>query len=120
MRSVYKVLAFLIAIEVAVQAMAMVFAIAGLGKWVAEGGVLDKAVLEGGPPPFPEGVGFFVHGMNGMMVIPALALLLLVTSFFAHVPGAVKWAAWYCCSWWFRSPWGCWATVFPPSVRCTA
>ncbi len=92
MRSVYKVLAFVIAAEVAIQAMAMVFAIAGLGKWVDEGGVLDKAVMENGEPPFAEGIGFFIHGMNGMMVIPALALILLIVSFFAKVPGGVKWA----------------------------
>jgi hypothetical protein len=30
--------------------------------------------------------------MNGMMVIPALALLLLIVSFFAKVPGGVTWA----------------------------
>jgi len=34
-----------------------------------------------------------VHGINGMMVIPLLALVLLIVSFFAKVPGGVKWAA---------------------------
>jgi hypothetical protein len=38
-------------------------------------------------------VGLMVHGMNGMMIIPVLALLLLVVSFFAKVPGGVGWAA---------------------------
>jgi Family of unknown function (DUF6220) len=92
MRTVYKVLAYLVAAEVAVQAMAMVFAIAGLGKWVQDGGVLDKAAMESEDSPFPEVVGFMIHGINGMMIIPAIALLLLISSFFARIPGGVRWA----------------------------
>jgi hypothetical protein len=96
MRMVYRVLAYLVAAEVAVQAIVMVFAIAGLGKWVDGGGVFDKAVLEGaresGETPFPEVIGFMIHGINGMLVIPALALLLVISSFFTRVHGAVRWA----------------------------
>lgn len=93
MRTVYKVFAWLIAAEVVVQAAAMVYAIAGLGIWVdREGGVLDKAAFESEESLFPEMVGFLVHGMNGMLVIPLLALLFLIVSFFAKVPGGVKWA----------------------------
>jgi hypothetical protein len=92
MRTVYKVLAYVIAAEVAVQAMAMVFAVAGMGKWVQDGGVLDLAVMESEESAFPEVVGFVVHGINGMMVIPVLALALLVSSFFARVPRGVRWA----------------------------
>ncbi|GAB3423625.1 COX15/CtaA family protein [Flindersiella endophytica] len=93
MKTVYKVLAYLVAAEVMVQAMLMVFAIAGLGIWVDSGGVFDKSVMESEGSPFPEVVGFMLHGMNGMMVIPALALILLIISFFTRLPGAVKWAA---------------------------
>lgn len=93
MRSAYKFFAFLIAIEVAIQASMMAFAVAGLGIWVdKEGGVLDKAALED-QPNFTGAIGFFIHGVNGMMVIPLLALLFLIVSFFAKVPGGVKWAA---------------------------
>jgi hypothetical protein len=92
MRTAYKVLAYLVAAEVAVQAMVMVWAIAGLGKWVDGGGVFDKAVIESQGTPFPEVVGILVHGINGMFVIPALALLLLIVSFFTKVRGAIKWA----------------------------
>jgi hypothetical protein len=92
MRTAYKVLAYLVAAEVAVQAMAMVWGIAGLGKWVDGGGVFDKAVIESQGTPFPEVVGILVHGINGMFVIPALALLLLIVSFFPRVRGAIKWA----------------------------
>jgi hypothetical protein len=92
MRATYRVLAYIIAAEVIIQAMAAVYAIAGLGKWIDEGGVFDKAVMESDESPFPEVVGFIVHGINGMMVIPVLALVFLVVSFFAKVPGGVKWA----------------------------
>ena len=94
MKTVYRVFAWLIAAEVVVQAAAMVYAIAGLGIWVdRDGGVLDKAAFESEESLFPEMIGFLVHGMNGMMVIPLLALLFLIVSFFAKVPGGVKWAA---------------------------
>ena len=97
MRTAYKVLAYLVAAEVAVQAMVMVWAIAGLGKWVDGGGVFDKSVIEGsmegGAMPFPEVLGILVHGVNGIFVIPALALAMLIVSFFTKVPGAIKWAA---------------------------
>jgi hypothetical protein len=42
MRTAYKVLAYLVAVEVAVQARVMVWAIAGLGKWVDSGGMFDN------------------------------------------------------------------------------
>jgi hypothetical protein len=91
MRSVYRVLAFLIAIEVVIQAMAIAYAIAGLGKWVEDdGGVLNKQVLDAESADFPGVGGFMVHGMNGTMIIPILVLLLLIVSFFAKVPGGVR------------------------------
>lgn len=92
MRTVYKVLAFVVAAEVVIQAMAMVYAVAGEGKWVMEGGVLDKAVIESREFVFPEVLGYAVHGINGSIVVPLVALALLVTSFFAKTPGGVKWA----------------------------
>jgi hypothetical protein len=92
MKAAYKVLAYLVAAEVAIQAMAVVWAIAGLGKWVDGGGVLDKAVMESDASPFPEVFGFIVHGINGTFVIPGIALLLLIISFFTKIRGAIKWA----------------------------
>lgn len=93
MKGIYRGLAFLVAAEVAIQAAVMVYAIAGLGIWVEQdSGVLDKAAFESGDELFPEIVGFMIHGINGMMVIPALALILFIVSFFAKIPGGVKWA----------------------------
>jgi hypothetical protein len=92
MRSVYRVLAYLIALEVVVQAAAIAFAIAGLGKWIMEGGVLDAAAMESESSGFTEEVGFMIHGINGQMIVPLIALLLLISSFFAKIPGGVLWA----------------------------
>jgi hypothetical protein len=96
MRTVYRVLAFLVALEVAVQAMFIVYGDAGLGLWIEDGGVVDKATFENafesGQAPFAEFKAFVFHGMNWMMVIPSLALLLVVSSFFAKVPRGVVFA----------------------------
>ena len=92
MRTAYKVLAYIVAAEVAIQAMAMVWAIAGLVKWIDAGGVFDKSIMETGATPFTEVFGIIVHAINGTFVIPAIALLLLIVSFFTKVRGAIKWA----------------------------
>lgn len=92
MRTVYRVLASLIALEVVVQAAALALAFAGLAHWVQGGGVFDSATIEGDSNPFPEVVGLIVHGINGSIVVPLLALLLVVSSFFARVPRGVMWA----------------------------
>jgi hypothetical protein len=93
MRTAYKVLAYLVAAEVALQAIVMVWAIAGLIKWVDGGGVLDKATMESGGTPFPEVTGLIVHGINGTFVVPGIALLLVIVSFFTKLRGGIKWAA---------------------------
>ena len=92
MRSAYRILASIIAIEVVIQAMMIVFAVAGLGHWVDGGGTLDKAAFESEDLSFTGVAGFMVHGINGMMIIPLLGIALLVVSFFAKFDGAVKWA----------------------------
>lgn len=91
MVTTYRAIAWLICLLVAVQAGMHAWGSAGMGLWVQNGGVLDKAAMEG-EPPFPEVMGLIVHGINGMMVIPAVAVLLLLVSFFAKFPRAVLWA----------------------------
>lgn len=79
MRSAFRIIAYIICALVAVQAAMIAWMDSGLFMWVSEGGVLDKSVLESeGAPPFTEVTGMMIHGMNGMMVIPVLALALLV------------------------------------------
>jgi Family of unknown function (DUF6220) len=93
MRSAYRILAFLVAGLVVVQAFAIAYAVAGLGKWVEDGNTFDKAAFESDDTTFDGIVGFMIHGINGMMLIPLIALLLLIVSFFAKVPGGVARAA---------------------------
>jgi hypothetical protein len=92
MKTAYRVLAYIIAIEVAIQAAAIAFGLFGLTKWISDGGTLDKASMESESTTFPGLIGFIVHGINGQMVIPAIALVLLIVSFFAKVAGGAKWA----------------------------
>ncbi|MBN9103335.1 MULTISPECIES: hypothetical protein [unclassified Pseudonocardia] len=91
MKSVYRILAYLIALEVLVQAAAIAFATFGLLAYVDGGGTFDKATDEGGV--YGGAFGFVVHNVNGEQVIPVLAVALLVVAYFARVPGAVRWSA---------------------------
>jgi hypothetical protein len=96
MRKTYRILADIIAIEVVIQAMVMVFAIAGLFKWISDGATLDQSVIDGwedDPPDWTGSIGHFIHVMNGTFLIPLLGIALLIVSFFAAVNGGVKWAA---------------------------
>jgi NADH:ubiquinone oxidoreductase subunit K len=96
MRVIYQIIAVVVAAEVAIQAALLVWGDAGLGRYVDQVGVVDKSTFEsafeGGPMPFPEFVGLLLHGLNGMVIIPSLALLLLLASFFAKVPRGVVFA----------------------------
>ncbi len=84
MKSVYRVLAGLIAIGVVVQAMSIALAWFTAINDMNDGLVMDEN-SEGN-------FGHATHGILGMMVIPILALLLLIISFFAKVEGGIKWA----------------------------
>lgn len=93
MKSAYRILAYLVALEVLVQAAAIAYAVAGLGTWIQSGGVLDKAAMDSETLEFTGIGGFMVHGINGQMIMPLIALLLLIVSFFAKVRGGVQLAA---------------------------
>lgn len=92
MKSVYRVLAYLVALEVVIQAAAIAFAMFGLTHWIDEGGVLDAAAAQSETTTFTGLAGFMVHGVNGQFLVPLIALLLLIVSFFAKVPDGVLWA----------------------------
>jgi hypothetical protein len=93
-RKTYRILAALVALEVLIQAAAVAWAIFGLGKWIDEGNTFNKTMLECRDCPwhFPEERGFMVHGLNGMIVIPVLALALLVVSFFVKDKVLLRWS----------------------------
>ena len=88
MKTVYRVLAYVIAALVAVQAAAIGYQVFAQLHWIEEGGTLDGAALETGAP----GTGAMIfHSLNGATVLLA-ALALLIVSFFAKIPHGVRWA----------------------------
>jgi len=92
MRLAYRSLAVAIVLLVAVQAAAHAWASAGLGLFVQHGGGVDLSLMNSGAMPFSEVMGFMIHGLNGMYVIPAVSLALLLVSFFARIPRGPLWA----------------------------
>ncbi|MFF0339846.1 hypothetical protein [Kribbella sp. NPDC004875] len=84
MRAAYRILAGLIAVGVLVQAMAIAVGWFIALKDVDGGLVIDKN--------YDGNWGHSVHSIVGSTIIPLLALLLLIVSFFAHVQGGVRWA----------------------------
>jgi hypothetical protein len=95
MRLTYLTLARIIATLVVIQAMTMVFAVAGFFHWIDDGNTADSSVFkawEDNPPDFTGSLGFLIHGVSGMNLIPLMALLLLIVSFFAKVPRGVLFA----------------------------
>ncbi len=92
MKGLYRGLALAVAVLVALQAAFIAYAIAGLGKWIEGGGTLDASTMQDPNAEVGGGVGFMLHGISGTFAVPLAALLLLIISFFAKIPGGVKWA----------------------------
>ena len=90
MHMAYKVLAFLIVGLVAVQAAAHAWASSGLVKYLAQGGTIDFESTEA--PPVPEFLGVMIHGLNGMVVIPIVAIVLLIVALVTKSSRAIIWA----------------------------
>jgi hypothetical protein len=90
MKQVYRVLAFLVAAGVAIQAASIAYAMFGLIKWVEGGGTLDQSTEL--TPALGGYTGFSWHATAGIFILPVISLLLLISSFFAKVPGGIKWA----------------------------
>lgn len=85
MRTTYRVIASLIALAVVVQAAAIAFGTFGFINEIDRGAALTAASEA---PNF----GPALHAINGMIVIPALSLILLIVSFFAKIQRGVRWA----------------------------
>jgi hypothetical protein len=92
----YRFLAFMIAVLVIVQATTIAWGFFGVGNFVDDGGVIDKEFLECTDDCQSVGsgdIGFAIHMFfNGLVLIPLTSLVLLIVSFFAKVPGGVKYA----------------------------
>lgn len=95
MRKVYAVLAWLVAVGVVAQAASIAFAHVGQDDYIDHGGTVDSALVEAskaGKVSIVGDAGFMVHAMNGMMVLPLLALLLLISSLFVRGRAPKLWA----------------------------
>jgi len=92
MKLVYRVLAYLISLTVVLQAASIALGFFGLGSWIENGGTLNKAAMESGTTHFSGEVGLAFHGTVGTMVIPALGVLLVVSSFFTRARSAIWWS----------------------------
>ena len=84
MRATYRVLALLIAAGVVLQAAFIAAAWFQVLNDTDSGAVFDKNSANW---------AHTAHSVVGSGVIPLLAIALLILSFFARVPGGVKWAA---------------------------
>lgn len=92
MRKLYSGLAWTVSGAVVVQAAAIAFAFGGMLNLVAEGGVVDKALLESFQAAGVGEMGFLIHGVVGGVIIPLVAVALVIVSFFVRVRGAKLWA----------------------------
>jgi hypothetical protein len=84
MKTTYRVLAYLIATGVPLQAAFIAFVMFGVWHDVDAGQVIDQS--------YEANAGALLHGITGMMVIPLLAIVFLIVSFFARIRGGVTWA----------------------------
>lgn len=96
MRSAYKNLCYVIAGLVVLQAGFIAWAFFGMSDWVNnDNGVVNKELLDctDCDQEFFAEWGFAFHMFFvGFVLIPLLALITLIVSFFSKVPGAPKWA----------------------------
>ena len=88
MRTAYRVLAYVIAAVVAIQAAAIGYGVFAQLNWIDKGGTLDKATLEGS---WPGSGALIFHALEGLAVF-IVALALLIVSFFAKIDKGVRWA----------------------------
>ena len=92
MRTAYKILGHTIAGLVAIQAAAIALWVFGMLKWVDDGHSLTQQVSDDRLEGVTGSVGIAIHSF-GAMIVALLAIILLIISFFAKIPGGVKWAS---------------------------
>jgi hypothetical protein len=88
MKSAYKYLALAIALDVLLQAAAIAYAVSGLASYVDDGHQVAKGTVE--DANFTGVGGYALHAINGMVVIPVLAIALLVVALLSRIPGAAR------------------------------
>jgi hypothetical protein len=89
-KKAFRILNYVIAAEVLIQAAFIAWAVFGEAKYIDDGGVVNKDLIEGDTTPFDGVWGFAVHGINGTLLIPLIGLILLIVAFFAKINGGVR------------------------------
>src|SRR6478735_6490373 len=69
MTKAYRILAYLIAAGVVIQAAVITLASFGFSKWIDNGGVADLATFQSGNLNFFGSIGYELHGTNGALYI---------------------------------------------------
>ena len=88
MKQVYRVLAYLVAAGVAVQAASISYGMFGLIKWIEGGGTLDQSTEL--TPALGGWLDF--RGMPRLAFSSSPSFRCCFSSFFAKVPGGIRWA----------------------------
>ena len=88
MKQAYRILNYLLSLEVLIQAAVIAWYAFGVYKYADDNGSISHHQLEDGG--FDGHAGAVIHAVNGFMIIPFIALVLLVVSFFAKIPGGVR------------------------------
>ena len=86
MKSAYKYIAMLIALDVLVQAATIAYAFFGIGKYIDDG----HSVTPTSDDHYAGLGGLAVHSVNGMIVMVLLGIVLLVVAFLSKLPGAPR------------------------------
>ena len=88
MKQAYRTLNYLLSLEVLIQAAVIAWYAFGIYKYADDNGSISHDQLANGG--FNGHAGAVIHSVNGFMIIPFIALVLLVVSFFAKIPGGVR------------------------------
>jgi hypothetical protein len=87
-KQAYRILNYVLSLEVLVQAAVIAWWAFGVTKYAEDHGSITHHQLEDGG--FGGSAGLTIHSVNGFMIIPLIALALLVVSILAKVPGGVR------------------------------
>lgn len=92
MKTTYRILAYLIALGVVLQAASIAFGFFGIGRWVVAGNTLDRHTFLHNTTELGGYTGLAFHYVVGQTIMPLLGLALLLLSFFTRVSHATAWA----------------------------
>jgi hypothetical protein len=90
-KQAYRILNYVLSLEILIQAAVIAWWAFGVTKYADDHGSISHHKLEDGG--FGGSAGFTIHSVNGFMIIPLIALVLLVVAFLAKIPGGVQLAA---------------------------